>query len=241
MGPDYNGSHSGCKPLWVVDAGRVPYRQAWELQERLVAGRSAGRGAGGGADGGADVLLFVEHPPVITIGRSGLDANVHMSEEALGRLGVDLVRTNRGGDVTYHGPGQVVGYPIVRLGEGRRDIHAYMRDLEEVIIRTIAGYGLPGGREAGMTGVWVGGAKVAAIGVAARRWVTYHGFALNVDPDMSHFELITPCGLVGKPVTSLRRLLGEAPDVEDVVGRLVEAFCEVFGAVPERVGLEALA
>lgn len=217
---------------WLIDLGRMGYERAWELQERLVARRVSGEIP--------DVLLFVEHPPVFTIGRSARRNNILVGDDVLERFGIEVVRTNRGGDITYHGPGQLVGYPILMLGEAERDIHLHMRRIERMLIEAIAGYGLRGERVEGLTGVWVDGAKVAAIGVAARRWVTYHGFALNVDPDMGHFSMITPCGLVGKPVTSLRMLLGRAPDADDVKRRVADSFSQVFGRPLDPVAPEAV-
>ncbi|MGB9887973.1 MAG: lipoyl(octanoyl) transferase LipB [Moorellales bacterium] len=140
-----------------------------------------------------------------------------------------MVETDRGGDVTYHGPGQVVGYPILDLNQHRKDLHWLLRGYEEVMLRVLAGYGVQGRRLPGLTGVWVGGEKIGAIGVAVRRWVTYHGFAFNVDPDLSHFALIIPCGLRGHGVTSLRRVPGQAPPLEEVKERFGEAFARVFG------------
>ncbi|MBI1354647.1 MAG: lipoyl(octanoyl) transferase LipB [Acidobacteria bacterium] len=202
------------------DLGRLGYAEAWRVQlehtERLKAGADA------------DVLLFVEHPHVVTLGRNAHESNILASPERLAALGVALEETDRGGDVTYHGPGQLVGYPLLDLKHWKRDVSAYMRALEEVLIRTLADYGLRGEREAGATGVWVEGAKVAAMGVHLSRWVTSHGFALNVDTDLSYFDHIIPCGLT-RPVTSLERLLGEAPPRDEIRARILGHFGEVFG------------
>ncbi len=200
------------------DRGRMDYDAAWRLQlEQVEAVKN-------GAD---DRLLFVEHPHVVTFGRNGHAENLLVSRDRLARLGVAYHETDRGGDVTYHGPGQVVGYPILDLKRWKRDVGAYMRALEEVLIRTLAEYGLEGEREKGATGVWVGGAKVAALGVHISRWVTSHGFALNVSTDLEYFGYIVPCGLT-KPVTSLAKLLGVAPERDEVKAALIRHFGQVF-------------
>ncbi len=173
-----------------------------------------------------DQLLLVEHPHVVTMGRNGHLTNVLASPEVLAATGIDYHETNRGGDVTYHGPGQLVGYPIVHLNEWKRDVHAYVRALEEVVIRTLADFGLVGERVTGATGVWVGEAKVCAIGVHLSRWVTSHGFALNVTTDLQYFQYIVPCGLT-KPVTSLRQL-GVAVTLDEVKPVLSRRFFEVY-------------
>src|SRR4051812_32150640 len=179
------------------DLGRIGYADALTIQEDLVAGRKRGQIG--------DQLLFVEHPHVITIGRNGHMDNLLATDEILSRSGISFHPINRGGDVTYHGPGQIVGYPIIDLRDWKRDVVAYVRTLEQVIIDAIAGFGISGGREPGATGVWVDGKKIAAIGVHISRWVTSHGFALNVSTDLSYFQYIVPCGLT-KPVTSMREL-----------------------------------
>ena len=166
-------------------------------QERLVLERKAGTIP--------DQLLFVEHPHTVTIGRNGNRGNLLASEDTFERAGIALHESNRGGDVTYHGPGQVVGYPILDLNEWKRDVHLYVRAVEQAIIDTLAEFGIQGIRIPGLTGVWVGNAKIAAIGVHLSRWVTSHGFALNVDTDLSYFQYIVPCGLA-KPVTSMRAM-----------------------------------
>lgn len=173
-----------------------------------------------------DRLLFVEHPHVITMGRNAHAENLLAGEDALRRAGISLHETNRGGDVTYHGPGQVVGYPILDLNEWKRDVHLYVRAVEEVLIRTLGEFGIAAERAPGMTGVWTGGAKIAAIGVHLSRWVTSHGFALNVDTDLSFFQYIVPCGL-RKPVTSMRALGVSAPR-EQVLDRLSRNFSVIF-------------
>jgi len=216
--------------LVTLDVGRAAYGPTLRLQERLRREVHA-------APEERAYLVFVEHdPPVITLGRGADAAHVVAPRDRLAREGVEIHETQRGGDVTYHGPGQIVGYPILRLDLHGRDVHRYLRDLEETLIRLLARFGIQGERVRGMTGVWVGREKVAAIGVAISRWVTWHGFALNVDPDLAHFGLIVPCGLQGMGVTSLARLLGRPITVAEVKGPLVECLVEVFGFDGARAG-----
>ncbi len=200
--------------------GRVGYQEALEIQRELVEQRKQGLIP--------DQLLLLEHPDVITLGvRTRSDrSHVLATPEALEAEGVALFETGRGGDVTFHGPGQLVGYPIIDLKPDRRDVHRYVRDLEEVLIRVVAEFGIEAGRVEGLTGIWVGPdgreGKLAAIGVRISRWVTSHGFALNVNTDLSRFGLIVPCGIADRPVTSMERLLGQAvpmAEVEDAVAR----------------------
>jgi lipoyl(octanoyl) transferase len=185
---------------WLVDLGRVPYGQAWELQKQLVARRRAGEIP--------DTLVVVEHPPTYTVGRSGSMANILLDSTARSKAGIELYEVDRGGDATYHGPGQVVGYPILDLRPRGGDVHAYLRAVEELLIRTLADFGIVGERDGRYTGVWVEGEKIAAIGVKVSVGVTSHGFALNVDPNFEHWNGIIPCGIQGRAVTSLARLLG---------------------------------
>ncbi len=199
---------------------RVTYENGMRMQETLVALRQA--------DEIPDQLLLLEHPPVITMGRSGSMANVLATDEAMTGAGVRFFETTRGGDVTYHGPGQLVGYPIVHLGEGRRDVRKYVTAIEEVLIRTAADFGVTAARWEGRRGVWVGREKIAAIGVRIARWVTSHGFALNVSPNLDHFDLITPCGISEGSVTSLERLTGASISMEVVRAVVVRHFAEVF-------------
>jgi len=175
-----------------------------------------------------DQLLLLEHPPVITLGRGGDVKNLLASEDALLRERVRFFETTRGGDITYHGPGQVVGYPIMHLGEGSRDVRKYVTKLEEVLIRTVAEYGITAERVEGKRGIWVGNDKIAAIGVRIARWVTSHGFALNVNTNLGHFRLITPCGLQGTGVTSIAREAGRPIDEQEVRDVLVRNFAEIF-------------
>jgi lipoyl(octanoyl) transferase len=198
----------------------VTYENGMAMQETLVSLRQR--------EEIADQLLLLEHTPVITLGRGGRLSNLLADGATLARTGVRFHETTRGGDITYHGPGQIVGYPILHLGEGSRDIRRYVTNLEEVLIRTAADFGITASREEGKRGIWVGAEKLAAIGVRIARWVTSHGFAFNVEPDLDHFRLITPCGLQGTGVTSLRKLLGEAPPPELVRARLAHHFGAIF-------------
>jgi len=209
------------RPLEVIDLGRTRYSVALEVQQKLVKARQQGQGS--------DTLLFVEHPHVVTMGRNGKLQNVLASSEILARTGIEYYETDRGGDVTYHGPGQVVGYPILDLREWRRDVHAYFSGVEQALIEALATFGIQAGRVAqrGYEGVWVEGAKIAAIGIHISRWVTSHGFALNVDTDLSYFRYIVPCGLT-KAVCSLRSL-GCAASREEVMGAVAASFANVFG------------
>jgi len=203
----------------LQDLGRIGYAEAFSLQKDLADQRKRGLIP--------DQLLIVEHPHVITLGRNGHMENLLASEEVLRRAGIEFHATNRGGDITYHGPGQVVGYPIFDLREWKRDVVDYVRTLEQVILDSLGEFGIEGGRVPGCTGVWVSGKKVAAIGVHISRWVTSHGFALNHTTDLSYFQYIVPCGIT-KPVTSMREL-GANPSRDQVVGALVRNFSKQFG------------
>jgi lipoyl(octanoyl) transferase len=210
------------RELQVHRLGVVPYAEAVDLQKRLVEQRQAGDIP--------DQLLLLEHPPVITLGVKARSDRSHIlvSAVALEAEGVELVETGRGGDVTYHGPGQLVGYPILDLRPDRCDVHRYVRDLEEVLIRTAAAFGVTAARAAGLTGVWVGEDKLAAIGVRIARWITSHGFAFNVTTDLSRFGLIVPCGIADRGVTSLAKLVGRAVSMHEVEETVVTAFADVF-------------
>jgi lipoyl(octanoyl) transferase len=215
----------------TIDLGTIGYGQAAALQERLVAARKVGAVP--------DLLLFCEHPHVITLGRNGKRENLHASEDLLWRRGVEFHHSNRGGDITYHGPGQIVGYPILDLNGIRRDVVWYVRQLEECMIRATSSLGIRAFRVPGRTGVWVAGnadaadsgaspGKLAAIGVHISRWVTSHGFAYNVSTDLRFFDLITPCGIAGCRATSLEKLLGAPVARGDAIARLSAAFAETF-------------
>jgi lipoyl(octanoyl) transferase len=202
----------------VRDLGRLGYAQAFALQRELVEQRKQGRIA--------DQLIFVEHPHVITLGRNGNVKNLLASEDVLRRAGIEFHPTDRGGDITYHGPGQIVGYPIFDLREWKRDVVAYVRAIEQVIVEVLGEFGIEAKCLKGCTGVWVQGKKVVAIGVHVSRWVTSHGFALNHTTDLSYFQYIVPCGLT-KPVTSMREL-GSAASREEVIAALARTFAKVF-------------
>jgi lipoyl(octanoyl) transferase len=198
----------------------VTYENGMRMQESLVALRQR--------DEIDDQLLLLEHPPVITLGRGGKRENLLASPEMLDAWGVSFHETTRGGDITYHGPGQLVGYPLIHLGEGRRDVRKYVERLEETLIRTVAHFGITATRWEGKRGIWVGREKIGAIGVRVARWVTSHGFALNIDPNLAHFRLITPCGLHGTGVTSISRLARESVPMETVRRIYAAEFADVF-------------
>ena len=214
------------REIQIRQLGIVGYADALDLQKRLVEQRKAGEIP--------DQLLLLQHPPVITLGVKARHDRSHVLATAaeLEARGVELFETGRGGDVTYHGPGQLVGYPILDLNPDRRDVHRYVRDIEDAMIRTAAAFGLTAGRVPGLSGAWVGDDKLAAIGVRIARWITSHGFALNVTTDLAHFNLIVPCGIVGKGVTSLERLLGRPVAMQAVESAVIEAFGEVFDRQP---------
>ena len=214
------------RTIEVRRLGRIPYADALTLQRLLVEDRRTGR-----ID---DLLLLLEHPHVLTLGVRGDGGRSHIlaASEALESRGVEVHESGRGGDITYHGPGQIVGYPIMDLQPDRCDVHRYVRDIEEVLIRTASDYGVEAGRVEGLTGVWVGREKLAAIGVRISRWVTSHGFAFNVTTDLEYFNLIVPCGIGDRRVTSLARLLGHPVDRVEVEDRIVAHFGEVFARSP---------
>jgi lipoyl(octanoyl) transferase len=210
-------------PFEVRRLGVVPYGEALELQRTLVEARKADRIP--------DQLLLLQHPPVITLGAKTRNDRSHVlaTDEALDAAGVSLFEAGRGGDVTYHGPGQLVGYPILDLRPDRCDVHRYVRDLEEVMIAIGAGFGVNAERIPGLTGAWVGRNKLAAIGVRISRWITSHGFAFNVSTDLAHFGLIVPCGIADRGVTSLGELLGAPPPMTAVEDAAIASFAAVFG------------
>ena len=208
------------RKLNIINLGILDYREAHQLQKRLLQEHLDGIGN--------DTLLLLQHNPVITIGRSGSKSNILLPESSLRALGIEVYEIERGGDVTYHGPGQLTGYPIINLQNFRKDVHWYLRQLEEVIIRVLMEYGITGERIDGYTGVWVGDEKIAAIGISVRRWITFHGFAFNIHPDMSHFQMITPCGITDKGVTSLEKLLGHSVDIDKIADSIASVFAEVF-------------
>jgi lipoyl(octanoyl) transferase len=221
------------------DLGLAPYKETWDFQEELfernvqrkLQNRLEGKADGEGTE---DVLLFVEHPHVYTLGKSGDAFHLLVSEEKLKEIGATYYPINRGGDITYHGPGQIVGYPLLDLEHFFTDIHKYMRYLEEAIIRTIAHYGIVGGRIDGLTGVWLDiddpkkARKIAALGVKCSRWLTMHGFAFNVNTDLNYFNHIVPCGITDKKVTSLSNELGREMDMDEVKRILLQELADVF-------------
>ncbi len=214
--------------LTVIGPARMAYDEAFALQKRLVERVLV-------SEGGENFLVLVEHPAIITIGRSGSEAQVLADGELLRRGGIEVVRTNRGGKATLHAPGQLVAYPVIDLKARGSDLHRYLRELEAWLIRLLEGYGIRAGVEASRTGVWAGGGKIASIGIAVRRWVAYHGVALNVSTDLELFELIVPCGLEGVRMTSMAELLrsgeaaGCAPEFAQVAERAAALFAEEFG------------
>ena len=202
--------------------GRVRYAEGLSLQEEMVAARQEGLGS--------DTLLLLEHPPVVTLGRGADAAHLLLSREEMARRGVEVHETTRGGDVTYHGPGQLVGYPILRLPPDLQDLHRLLRTMEEALIAAAREFGIEAGRVERLTGVWVGREKLAAIGMRVARWVTSHGFALNVSRDLSGFDLIVPCGIRGRGVTSLSRLLGREVSLPEAERAVVRGFGRAFRA-----------
>jgi lipoyl(octanoyl) transferase len=207
-----------CEARWL---GLVPYDDGVRLQEEAVERLRSGEAP--------EQLLLLEHPHVFTLGRGADSSNILADQQQLQSNSVEVHETGRGGDVTYHGPGQLVGYPIINLKPDRCDVHRYVRDIEEVLIRTVAEFGVTGTRIPGLTGVWVGNEKIGAIGVRIARWITSHGFALNVNTDLSYFKMIVPCGITDKGVTSLSRLVGRSIDTREVAQTTALNFGRVFG------------
>ena len=220
--PKLGTREGGSRTFEVRRLGLVPYSEALKLQQELVEERRAGRVP--------DLLILLQHPPVITLGVKGDGgrSNVLATAERLAELGIDVSETGRGGDVTYHGPGQIVGYPILDLKPDRCDVHRYVRDLEEVMIRVCADYGVNAGRISGLTGAWVGSGKIGAIGVRISRWITSHGFAFNVTTNLADFQLIVPCGIADHGVTSLEQITRRAHSIPDVEDRVIDHFMDVF-------------
>jgi len=222
------------------DLGRLNYQSAWDYQEKLLQEnlqKKATAQSNGGFCNTQHYLLFVEHPPVYTLGKNGNEANALLSEERMKEKGIEFFRTNRGGDITFHGPGQIVGYPILDLEKFDTDIGHYLRNLEEAVILTCADYDIEAGRSKGETGVWIDAGsigkerKICAIGVRCSRWVTMHGFAFNVNTDLNYFNFIVPCGIQNKQVTSLEKELGRKIDMQEAKGRVKENFGKVFQAI----------
>lgn len=218
-------SDTGAGSLRVEFLGTTAYRECWEYQKEIFAAREAGRCG--------DTLLLTTHDHVYTFGKNTDENHMLASREELERSGTDLVRIDRGGDVTYHGPGQLVGYPILDLRGHYADIHRYLRELEDVLIASIGDFGVKGVREDGYTGVWVGGEKIAAIGVKVSRWITMHGFALNVNTDLRYFDRIIPCGIGHLGVTSMEKILGERVPLGDVAASVSNRFARRFNLTPQ--------
>jgi lipoyl(octanoyl) transferase len=215
------------RPLAIERPGRVPYAEALELQDRLVAQRRAGEIS--------DTLLLLEHPHVLTLGTAAHHRHVLIDEQQQRLLGIETFEAGRGGDVTYHGPGQLVGYPVLDLKPDRCDLHRYVRDLEDVLIRAVRHFGISAARRAGLTGVWVADAKIAAIGVrVSSGWITSHGFALNVTTDLAYFDAIVPCGIRGLGVTSIQQITGVRVAMADACDAVAAAFAAVFDASPDQ-------
>ncbi len=206
--------------LDIINLGSLNYKKAFELQLELLDKRLNNEIN--------DSLVLVEHPPVLTIGTSGTKDNILVSEDFLNKMGVEVYQTNRGGDITYHGPGQLVGYPILNLKNHKQDLHWLLRSYEEIFIRLLQDYGVKAERIKGLTGVWVGKEKIAAIGVAVRHWITYHGFAFNINPNLEHFSYIIPCGLKERGVTSLEKILGSEFKRDEVIKKTIKYFAEIF-------------
>lgn len=220
------------KSINLYDLENGPYQTVWDLQrtvqEKLIDEKRAESKGIFKGDRKNDALLFVEHPHVYTLGKSGVEENMLRSMLELQKLDADFVKIDRGGDITYHGPGQIVGYPILDLDRHFTDIHKYLRFLEEVLIKVCADYDLEAGRIEGLTGVWIGEEKIAALGIRSSRWVTMHGFAFNVNTDLSYFNHIVPCGISDKAVTSLQAQLGKKMNQNEVKEKIVSHFEEVF-------------
>jgi lipoate-protein ligase B len=206
--------------LFVVNLGRTRYAETWELQKKIFSARQEHRIG--------DILLLTEHDPVFTLGKAADENHLLATSEELNEKKIDMFWIDRGGDVTFHGPGQIVGYPIIDLNLHYNDIHRYLRDLEQMIIDVLREYGVVGEREKEFTGVWVKHDKIAALGVKVSKWVTMHGFALNVNTDLSFFDRIIPCGIFHKGVTSLTSVLGKSVELADVQDRLIDSFAKIF-------------
>jgi lipoyl(octanoyl) transferase len=219
--------------LLIVKLGKIDYQEALDLQERLLKLRQQNK-----ID---DTLLLLEHFPVLTLGIRGKQSNILIPEQVLEEQGIRVYKINRGGDVTYHGPGQIVGYPILDLNHHGKDLLRFIRRIEEVFIQLLKEeYGITAGRVPKFTGVWVGSEKITAIGFAVKRWVTMHGFAFNVNTNLEHFRWIHPCGITDKGVTSLQKLLGHAEDFDKVTDQVAKYFCKVFDAQPEIIDKQSL-
>jgi lipoate-protein ligase B len=218
---------------WILEIERIGYKEAFELQKKIVDARSK--------DEIKDTFILLEHFPVFTANRKETFLNILASKELLEKEGIEVCKTNRGGDVTYHGPGQVVGYNIMDLKGRGRDLHAYIRSMEQLIIDTLADYGIKSGRDKEHPGVWVGSKKIAAIGIAVKRgWISMHGFALNINPNMDHYKMIVPCGIADKEVTSMSAVLGRPVELQDVKEKLTLHYGKIFDREPKMITMEDL-
>ena len=219
------------KEAWILNLDTVPYEEAFALQKRLVEMRSRGTIC--------DTLILLEHPPVFTVTRKATLKNILVSPDELQDKGISLCETNRGGDITYHGPGQIVGYPIMNLKDHGKDLHRYIRNIEEILINLLMDYGIAAHRDKANPGVWIEDEKIAAIGIAVKSsWTTMHGFAFNVNPDLNHYSLIVPCGITNKGVTSLSKLLGTPISMKEVRKKLIHHYAEVFNFSTRKISLE---
>jgi lipoyl(octanoyl) transferase len=218
--------------LFVVNLGRTRYAETWELQKRIFSARQEQRIG--------DILLLTEHEPVFTLGTGSDENNLLANEQELSDKKIDMFWIDRGGDVTFHGPGQIVGYPIIDLNLHYNDIHRYLRDLEEVIINVLDEYGIRGEREKEFTGVWIKNEKIAALGVKVRNWITMHGFALNVGTDLSFFDRIIPCGIFHKGVTTLHNVAGKTIAIADVQHHIIKHFAKIFSFEIKHISTEEL-
>jgi lipoate-protein ligase B len=216
----------------VYKLGLIDYAEAYELQKRIWGETAAGKEE--------DTLLLLEHTPTLTLGKSGKLKNLLVERDELAEKGIPLYSTDRGGDITFHGPGQLVAYPIINLRKWGKDIHRYIHELQEAVIETLADFSIVGERDPKHVGVWVGKDKICAMGVAVHKWITTHGLALNVDPDLNAFSLITPCGIVDRGVTSMARLRGESPSLEEVMNRFIAHFSQIFSMTMEQGPIDLL-
>jgi lipoate-protein ligase B len=212
--------------------GLIEYEKAYELQKRIWAEKAAGQEE--------DTLLLLEHTPTLTLGKSGKLKNLLVERDKLAEKGISLYFTDRGGDITFHGPGQLVVYPIIDLRKRGKDIHRYIHELQEAVIETLADFSIVGERDPKHVGVWVRKDKICAMGVAIHKWITMHGLALNIDPDLNAFSLITPCGIVDRGVTSMARLKESPPFIEDVINRFITHFSQVFSMTMEQGSMDPL-
>jgi lipoate-protein ligase B len=222
------------KEAWILNLDTVPYEEAFDLQKRLVMLRSR--------DSINDTLILLEHPPVFTVTRKATLKNILVSTDELNEKGISLCQTNRGGDITYHGPGQIVGYPIMDLKDYGKDLHQYVRRVEEMIINLLTDYGIVAHRDKSNPGVWVGDEKIAALGIAVKSsWITMHGFSLNVNPDLSHYALIVPCGISDRGITSLSLLLGKPISTRKIREQLIQHYAAAFDLTTREITSEEIA